>query len=278
MSRGSLSSPVCIAPLLRPRDIAVPFRMQPGLVRSTRDDCLLTPLAPHSALHAEKRAVVQAQASHMQVPGFDASAVLATIAAHARGGFDVARDTGEQCLELCVEEDFAVIEADGGRIPWLRICVPSHWAPEEKIGLPLAAIHAPVADNDRLIRASSALAKLVCDGHYWQRHVWTISPSPRHDQHPRRSARQAWPQARGQAFAQRCWWRVERQSFLPVAGQAWSVFAIRVQLLPLVEVVAGPADAQRLHDALASMSEASLQYKGLAIARQALLHWLRGLH
>ena len=266
-----------MAPLLRPRDIAVPFRMQPGLSRSTREACLLTPLAPHSALHAEKRAVVAAGASRWALDGFDASAALAVIADHAGGRFDPACDAGERCLELCLQEDVALLEADGGRVPWMRICAPSHWAPEEKIGLPLAAIHAPVADSELLIRASQALAQRVCDGQHWQRHVWTVSPSPRHDQHPRRSARQPWPQACGLAFAQQCWWRVERQSFLPVPGQACSVFAIRLQLLPLVDAVAGPADAQRLHDALASMSDATLHYKGLAAARAPLLQWLRSL-
>ena len=270
-------SPVCIGPLLRPRDIAVPFRMQPGLSRSTREACLLTPLAPDSALHAEKRAVVQARASQHAVSGFDASAALATIAAHSQGSFDTAHDIGERCLELCIGEDFALVDACSASVPWMRVCVPSHWAPEDKIGLPLAAIHAPVADSATLIRASQALAQLVCDGHYWQRHVWTISPSPRHDQHPRRSARVPWPDAEGWALAQQCWWRVERQTFLPVPGQACSVFAIRVQLLPLVQAVADADDAARLHDALASMSDDVLHYKGLAHARAPLLRWLQGL-
>jgi len=252
--------------------------MQPGLSRSAREACLLTPLAPHSALHAEKRAVVQSRASRHAVPGFDPSDALAAIAAHAQGSFDAAYDAGERSLELCVEEDFALVDAHSASVPWMRICVPSHWAPEEKVGLPLAAIHAPVADSATLIRASQALAQLVCDGHYWQRHVWTISPSPHYDQHPRRSVRASWPQGDGLAFAQQCWWRVERQSFLPVPGKACSVFAIRVQLLPLVQAVADADDAARLHDALASMSDDVLHYKGLTDARTRLLQWLQRFH
>jgi hypothetical protein len=57
-----------------------------------------------------------------------------------------------------------------------------------------------------------------------------------------------------------------------VAGQA--VFTIRVMLQPLDEAVAGAAEARRLHDALASMSDAVLAYKGLAPARERLLAWL----
>jgi len=48
-----------------------------------------------------------------------------------------------------------------------------------------------------------------------------------------------------------------------------------VMLQPLVQAAARPQQAQRLHDALASMSEAVLAYKGLAAAREPLLRWLR---
>jgi hypothetical protein len=52
------------------------------------------------------------------------------------------------------------------------------------------------------------------------------------------------------------------------------VFTIRVMLRPLAEAVTRRDDAQRLHDALASMSDAVLAYKGLAPARERLLAWL----
>ena len=45
-------------------------------------------------------------------------------------------------------------------------------------------------------------------------------------------------------------------------------------LQPLAGAVDSPAKARRLHDALASMSDAVLAYKGLAAAREPLLRWL----
>ena len=36
-------------------------------------------------------------------------------------------------------------------IPWLAVCLPSRWAPEEKVGRRFAEVHAPVADNAVLI-------------------------------------------------------------------------------------------------------------------------------
>jgi hypothetical protein len=256
----------------RPADIAVPFRMQPGLERIARNACRLTPLTPGSTLHTEKLRVVRAQAARFTVPGFDEAPVLAAIEAHAPAG------SGVGPPELRFEEDFAVLQADSARIPWMRVCVPSHWAPEEKIGLPLAAIHAPVADNATLLRASQALSQLVCDGQHWQRHVWTLSPCARYDQHPHRHKRTPWPDAHAgldpAQWAAQCWWRIERQTFLPVPGHRLAVFAIRVQRQPLRDAVATADDATRLRQALQSMSDAVLDYKGLRAAREPVLRWL----
>jgi dimethylamine monooxygenase subunit A len=251
--------------------IAVPFRMQPGLRRIDGEALRLTPLDPASCLHAEKRAVLESGHSRQVAPGFDAQPALEAIA--ARGPAD-ARGLP---VELAFEEDFAVLDGATGTLPWLCVCVPSHWAPEEKLGLDFAALHGPVADNAALLAASKQLVALATGGDCWERSVWTISPSSRYDQHPGRHPRTPWPQEDDpQVFADRCWLRSERQVFLPVGkGTRQAVFAIRVMLQPLVEAVHSPGDAQRLHDSLASMSQAVLDYKNLAAARPRLLRWLR---
>jgi dimethylamine monooxygenase subunit A len=55
------------------------------------------------------------------------------------------------------------------------------------------------------------------------------------------------------------------------------VFTIRVMLAALPEVVDTPGKARRLHDSLASMSEAVLNYKGLQPSRARVLAWLKPL-
>jgi len=252
--------------------IAAPFRMQPGLQRLAPGARQLTPLAAGSPLWQEKKQVLDAHASRLSVPGFDAQPALRAIAAQAQREGLAALDPPE----LAFEEDFAVLEAAGGTLPWLCVCVPSHWAPEDKLGLPFAGVHAPVADNRMLLAAGSRLVQLVTSGERLERFVWTVTPSGRFDQHPHRRPRTPWPQDTDPAgFARHCFLRMERQTFFPVddvPGQA--VFTIRVMLQPLVDAVAAPADARRLHDALASMSEAVLAYKNLAPARERLLAWL----
>ncbi|MGE4242575.1 heme-dependent oxidative N-demethylase subunit alpha family protein [Ramlibacter sp.] len=249
--------------------IAVPFRMQPGLRKLARGAARLTPLAPASALRAEKQRVLEAGASRLAVPGFDAAPALEAI-------HDVHPYDGP--LELAFEEDFAVLDGADTTLPWLCVCVPSHWAPEEKIGLPFAAVHAPVADNATLLAASRQLVRLATSGDEFERFVWTVTPSGRYDQHPRRHAREPWPAADdAKAFAARCHLRAERQAFFPVGrGTRQAVFTIRVMLQPLAEAVDTREKAARLHDSLASMSEDVLAYKGLAPAREPLLRWLEG--
>ncbi|MDP3824554.1 MAG: DUF3445 domain-containing protein [Burkholderiales bacterium] len=253
--------------------IAVPFRMQPGLRRIGSEAVRLAPLAAGSAMHAEKLAVMSTSQSRHAVAGFDPAPALAAIAAQAPWWRQ-----SDTPLELAFEEDFAVLDGSTGTLPWLCVCVPSHWAPEDKLGLDFAALHAPVADNAALLAASRQLVALATGGDCWERSVWTISPSARHDQHPRRHARTPWPPSDDPAaFAGRCWLRAERQVFFPVGqGTRQAVFSIRVMLQPLTEAAQPGETAQRLHDSLASMSQAVLDYKNLSAAREPLLRWLRG--
>ena len=255
--------------------VAAPFRMQPGLRKLPAGARHFTPLQPGGVIGQEKRAAMAAGGTRLVVPGFDPAPALEAIAEQARADGVPWRDGA---LELAFEEDIAILEGDGGTLPFLGVSLPSHWAPEDKLGLDFAAVHGRVADAAMLLAAREHLVRLATSGDHWERHVWTISPSPRHDQHPRRHPRTPWPGTTDTAdFARQCWFRAERQTFFPVGrGTCQAVFTIRVMLAPLQAVVDTPARAQRLHASLASMTDAVLQYKGLQPARDRLLAWLDG--
>jgi hypothetical protein len=177
-------------------------------------------------------------------------------------------------LALAFEEDFAVIDGATATIPWLAVCLPSRWAPEDKIGRHFAEVHAPVADADVLIAASASLARLVTGDDRWERFVWTISGDAHLDQHPRHGGVE-WPAAGpAGALAERAWFRSERQTFIPIRGRDLAVFTIHVESTRLANAVTTGEAAARLHAALASMSPAVLDYRGLAVARDRLLEWL----
>lgn len=176
-------------------------------------------------------------------------------------------------LSLVLHADFAVVDGRTATLPWMAVCLPSHWDPADKVGRHFSAVHAPVADNAVLLAAGAHLMRLVCEPQRWERFVWTLTPSPAYDQHPRRHAPLRWPAAAPAASAQL---RTEHQTFIPLPGQGQAVFTIHVEVQPLAQALTRPGDAQRLHDALASMSDAVLAYRGLAAVRPALLEWLAG--
>lgn len=177
-------------------------------------------------------------------------------------------------LSLAFAEDFAIVDGRDGSIPWLAVTLPSFWAPEEKVGRHFAQVHAPVADNALLIKASDALVRTVTGPERWERFVWTLTPHTRLHAHPDRVDPDRWAGIPLQRIGEFAWLRSERQSFIPVAGASQAVFTILVGLTPLQEAVTVPGRAQRLHHALASMSPAVLEYRGLAAVRQPLLDWL----
>jgi hypothetical protein len=177
-------------------------------------------------------------------------------------------------LALAFAEDLAILDGRSAIVPWLAVALPSHWAPEAKVGRHFAQVHAPVADNQLLLAAADGLARLVSAPTRWERFVWTITPNPRLNAHPLSMPQAGWPQGDDEAVLAAAHWRTERQTFLPVPGADQAVFTILVEITPLERAIDSAARAQRLHDAVASMSPAVLQYRNLAGVRDALLRWL----
>lgn len=278
--------------------IEAPFRMQPGLARlpGRAPPTLSSPSSRHrrekiavlSAFHAQ--ALVSAARfdarpaldAIVREAGVDAAAIASTIAGDADAAAAIAAvpeaSRAAARIALAFEEDFAVVDAATGTLPWLAVCLPSRWAPERKLGLAFADVHRPVADGERIVAAGDALVRLVSGGDRFERWVWTVSADPRLHQHPARG-QTPWPhddEADAAALAAMASFRHERQRFIPIEGRGQAVFTIRVDSEPLQDAVGTADAAHRLHDAIATMSPAVLAYKGLAPARDRLLRWLAG--
>lgn len=173
-------------------------------------------------------------------------------------------------LSLAFAEDFAVVDGDSGHIPWLAVALPSSWAPEAKVGRPFAEVHAPVADNRLVVNAAAALTRMVTGADRWERFVWNVTSQPRLHAHPARLDPRRW----AVAGLERAWWRTECQTFIPLPAARQAVFTILVNVQPLAAAIDSAERAARLHDAIASMSPAVLDYRGLAAVRDDLLAWL----
>jgi len=178
-------------------------------------------------------------------------------------------------LALCFAEDFAIVDGASATLPWLAVCLPSHWVPQDKVGRHFTEVHAPVADNALLLKAGDHLMRMVSGTERWERFVWNITRHPRLHTHPVRTDPAPWPAALdANALAAQAWFRTERQTFIPLPVRQQAVFTILVDSQPLTQALRTPAQATRLHDAVASMSPAVLHYRSLTDARDRLLTWL----
>jgi hypothetical protein len=207
-------------------------------------------------------------------PHRQAHAVLAALAPGQRAAALVS-------LALC--EDFALVDAASASLPWMAVCLPSHWDPREKVGQDFRTVHAPVADSDNVRAAAAHLLALVCGEQRWERFVWTVTTWPGLDQHPERHIKRPWPDAASAAeLSDLATLRTERQGFIalpaPSDGKRQAVFTIEVQARPLRQALADEGvDPAALSAALASMSDAVLAYRSLAPARDRLVAGLNAL-
>lgn len=179
-------------------------------------------------------------------------------------------------VSLACSEDLVVLRRRGrarATTELLMVCFPSSWAPADRAGADHAALHAPVGDNARLLAAGPALTEALLTKGPFLQHAWGVEPSDRPDLDPGSSdASPVIASAPPQPEAYHL--RVERQTSLPLPALDRALFTIRLFVTPLAAVAADPDHRERLAHALATMSPATLAYKGLADRRPALVEYL----
>ena len=168
------------------------------------------------------------------------------------------------------EPDFLLLrENEAGEFRFVAgcVCFPSHWALREKIGHPLAAIHAPVPTLNATLGAKidSFLTRLRV-GETWERWNWGLAATPELNDHPARGNARLGTDVALDA----CWFRAEHQAFRLLPETRSVVFAIRIEMVPLNEIAADRALAARLAGALLSMPPEIAAYKGVGTARETL--------
>ncbi|MFN0068880.1 MAG: heme-dependent oxidative N-demethylase subunit alpha family protein, partial [Limisphaerales bacterium] len=154
------------------------------------------------------------------------------------------------------------------------VCFPTSWAPEEKLGRPVTAIHAPVPTlNGTLGRRIREYLARVPAGVVGERENWGLAATAELNLHPALGR----PRLTAAATPATAWLRVERQAFLPLPRSGGAAFLIRIELERLDHLAAAvPETALALADALTSMPAEIAAYKGLTEARPALVAALKG--
>ncbi len=268
--------PGTLPPVSRPFQVRAPYRTTPSLRPLDGPPLVVDDAWPAARARREERLRDDPDGVLVRDPAdpYDAG-LLAAVRAAARllptpvdedGPLPLAR-----AFLLACADDLVVLRRRGpGRATaeLLAVAFPSGWPPRERAGADLLALHAPVADGDRLRTASPALTEaLLTKGPYVQ-HVWGLDPDGRLDRDP--SAPDAAPRA---CPAPQDWWlRVERQTTLPLPHLGRALFLIRPHLVPLADL----DDGQRrtVAAAVASMTPAALAYKGLLEVRDDLIAWV----
>jgi hypothetical protein len=197
-------------------------------------------------------------------PGADDSAVEA---AEMVAGAATLEDAA-----MAVQEDLCVLcHRDGHwRLDAAVVCFPSMWRLSDKIGLPLAAVHAPVpAYADELAdRVDRFLDRLRVDRPVWRRN-WFVHHSPELHQPAPPPAPEELDVPKG------LWLRSERQTLRRLERTGAILFTIRTQQAPLAAVATRPDVAAAMADAIEAWSEDLVAYRAAEAWRDRVVRWLR---
>ena len=151
------------------------------------------------------------------------------------------------------------------------VCFPSYWAPEEKIGLPVEMVHAPVPGlNTVLGKKIETLLDRLPAGKAWLRTNWGLSASAERNQHPLRPQ----PRLNQTTPIEDIWLRLEHQALVRLPESHGILFGIQLHSLPLESLRQFPAAAQAIAGQLHSMPEAMLVYKGIKETASRVSGWL----
>ena len=151
------------------------------------------------------------------------------------------------------------------------VCFPSGWAPGEKLGLGLEAIHDPVPDlNAQLASRINTFLGRLQPGTSFERFNWGVAAVSDRNHHPRRGLPRL---IRGYPLSG-AWLRLEHQSFHALPRTGGIVFLIDLTVHPIGPVLADHATARGFAHQLRTMPHEVAVYKGLDAVRD---EWVDGL-
>lgn len=194
-------------------------------------------------------------------------------------GFNVepVADDGEKLLALARawEPDFVWMHPNEDGTFCLVggvVCFPSLWSLRDKLNKPIAGVHGPVPDlNESLGRQiDTFLAALVPDA-AWTRENLGFSRDAERNHHPSRPRRRL----DESVTIDEVWLRVEQQLLLKLPASGSVLFGIRVEVVPLRDVLRIAELRTRLIRLLATIPDDVAAYKGLATARDAIIRLLQ---
>jgi hypothetical protein len=176
------------------------------------------------------------------------------------------------------ESDFVWMHPDGAgahRLTGGVVCFPSSWALHDKLGGTMSETHGPVPGlNEALDRQIETFFAKMVPGAAWVRENANYSRVPALNQHPARPRRPLDETVSAEEF----WVRLEHQLLLKFPVSRSILFAIRLEVIPLRQVLESPEAAGRLARLLETMPAAAAEYKSIIEARDVIVPMLRSIH
>lgn len=179
------------------------------------------------------------------------------------------------CSQL--QEDLAVVQIDRDK-DWLaaiHLCSPNHWDPRTKIARPFNEIHAPIPHIERTVKNYQVMLKMIVDKEPFTRFAWGISTDTRLNHHPEPPPgvdAEEWGGRRVADDNTEFFVRVEKQNLIGLKEVNAFIFTIRTYFYPISEL--STDEKNGLSKAVGSMSEESLEYKGMKMMKDSLIQRL----
>jgi hypothetical protein len=261
------------------------------------DDELETQLAEKDRLIAERRDEVLAA-----LPGSEPAQaeLLAKLLAHLPERFAdiyqrdghtlrigpqrrIALDTAEPPLLTAgrlVQEDLCLMQSPAPGEPYrltaASLCFPTRWRLADKLGKPMAAIHAPVPlYAERTARQVDRFFQhLKANKPVW-RINWSLVDDDALFQPAGHGRTAADPRFTAENLPDNVWFRSERQTLMRLPETGAICFGIRIYQAPLGTVASEPERARRLLNAMETMAPEMDAYKSFAVFREPLRKYLR---
>ena len=172
---------------------------------------------------------------------------------------------------LAVQEDLCILRRRDShwRLDAGVVCFPSMWSLRDKLGQPLAAVHAPVPhyDDELADRVDRFVDKLRPERPVWRRNWFLHHVPDLHQPQPPPRASVSVPAG--------LWLRSERQSLSRLPRTDAVLFTIRTQQVPLAVVAERPVLAGAMASSIENWSPELVSYRSASPWRDDVLRWLR---
>ncbi len=186
-----------------------------------------------------------------------------------------------ELVSYLVAEDFCLLKEDNGdyKLVAASVCAPTWWDLSEKMGKPLAVIHAPIASlEEKIGRMIRHFLKNLKYEDFYQRSNWFLFTRPDLCVFPNAfNMHEELINVDVDNIEKHLFLRSERQTFKKLESTRHVVFGIKVYIAPISIVKEYTAIAEDLMIALHTMTEQQKQALGISFVEKPLESYLKNI-